>query len=206
MEPVNSYLSFRAAEEDFGAEPGLRESEKDQCDGIPVRAEVAVPGGGCTESGEDHADASADEGMAHWTARSQPCGDVAADDAEDNAIGSGKEQRFVGGVFAERWENTELVEEHVGDERENHDKKKASHDSPNALTEAAGLRSCGWCRRHKRPRAARDGTRRGYRTKKRVARERKIARLPVSPSILLAKTPWTTHRFVVADAACGSAL
>ena len=41
-------------------------------------------------------------------------------------------------------ENPKLVEERVGDERENHDKKKASDDSPNALTEAAGLGSRGW--------------------------------------------------------------
>jgi hypothetical protein len=33
------------------------------------------------------------------------------------------------------------VEERVGDDRENHDEKKPSDYSPNALTEAVGLRS-----------------------------------------------------------------
>jgi len=109
-----------------------------------VRAEVTVPGDDGTESAQDHADASADEGVPHRTVRSQPCGDVAADDAEDNAIGRSKDKGPVGGVLAERRENAELVEERIGDNRENHDKKKASDESPNALTEAAGFRSCGW--------------------------------------------------------------
>jgi hypothetical protein len=129
---------------ELGAEPGLRESKDDQCDGIPVRTEIAVPGDGGTERSEDNADASADESVPHRTVRSQPCGDVATDDAEDNAIGRSKEKRLVGSVFAERWEDLELVEERIGDDRENHDEKKPSDDSPNALTEAAGLRSCGW--------------------------------------------------------------
>ena len=110
-----------------------------------MRAEVAVPGRGGTESGQNNADAPADKSVAHGAVRSQPCSDVATEDAEDNAIGSGKEKRLVGGVFAQAWENAELVEERVGHERENHDKKKASEESPNALTEAAGLRSCCWC-------------------------------------------------------------
>jgi hypothetical protein len=37
------------------------------------------------------------------------------------------------------------VEKRVGDHRENHDKEKASEDSPNALTETARLPSCGCC-------------------------------------------------------------
>ena len=83
----------------------MRESEDDQCDGIPVWAEVAVPGDGGTENAEENADASADQSVAHGTVRSQPCGDVATDNAEDNAIGSGKEKWFVGSVFAQGWEN-----------------------------------------------------------------------------------------------------
>ena len=110
-----------------------------------MRTEVAVPGDSGTNSAQDNADASTDESVAHGAVRSQPCGDVATDDAENNAIGSGKEQRLVGSVFADRWENTELVEERIGDERENHDKKKASEESPNAMTEAAGLGSRSWC-------------------------------------------------------------
>jgi len=104
-----------------------------------------VPGGDGTNSAQHNTDASADESVPHGTVRSQPCGDVATDDAEDSAIDRGKEKRLVGSVFAQAWENAELVEERVGHERENHDKKKASEESPNALTEAAGLRSCCWC-------------------------------------------------------------
>jgi len=130
---------------EFGAEPGLRERQDDQGNGIPVTAKVAVPGGGGTDTPQDNANASPDECVAHGTVRGQPCGDVATDDAEDSSIGSGKEKRLVGNVFAERWENAELVEEHVGDDRENHDKKEPRYDSPNALTEAARLRSCDWC-------------------------------------------------------------
>ena len=137
-----SFLACGATKVEFGAEPRLRESEDDQCDGIPVRTEIAVPGGSGTERSEDNADASADESVPHGTVRSQPCGDVAADDAENNAIGSGEEQRLVRSIFAKRWENAELVEERVGDERQNHDKKKASEESPCTLTEAAGLRGC----------------------------------------------------------------
>jgi hypothetical protein len=85
------------------------------------------------------------QSVAHGTVRSQPCGDVATDNAEDNAIHSGEEKRPVGDVFAQGWENAELVEECVGDERENYDKKKARDESPNTLTETAGRRSCGWC-------------------------------------------------------------
>ena len=112
---------------------------------MPVRAEVVVPGGDGTNSAQHNTDASADESVPHGTVRSQPCGDVATDDAEDSAIDRGKEKRLVGSVFAERWENPELVEERIGGNRENHDKKKASEESPNALTEAAGLGSRGWC-------------------------------------------------------------
>jgi len=111
---------------EFRAEPGLRESEDNQRNRIPVGAKVAVPGGGGTETAQDHANASAEERVAHGTVRSQPGGDVATDDAVDSAIGSRKDKRLVGSVFAERWENAELVKEHVGEERENHDKKKAS--------------------------------------------------------------------------------
>ena len=138
-------MASRAAQEKLGAEPGLRESEDDQCDRIPVRAEVAVPSGNGTQSAKDNADTSANESVAHGTVRSQSCRKEATDDAEDNAIASGEEKRFVGCVFSDRRENAELVEEHVGDDRESHYKKKASEDSPNALTEAAGLCSCGCC-------------------------------------------------------------
>ena len=124
-----SFLVRSAAEVKFGAEPRLRESEDDQRNRIPVRTEVAVPGGGGTESAQDNADASTDESVAHRVARSQPCGDVAADDAENNAIGSGKDQRLVGNVFAKRWENAKLAEERIGDERESYDKKKTSENS-----------------------------------------------------------------------------
>lgn len=110
-----------------------------------MRAEVAIPGNGGTESPQDNADASTDESVAHGVVRSQPCGNVATDDAENNAIGGAKEQGFVGSVFANRRENAELVEEHIHGERENHDKKKASEDCPNTLTEAARWRACGWC-------------------------------------------------------------
>ena len=109
-----------------------------------MRAEVTVPGDDGTESAQGNADASADESVPHRTVRSQSCCDVAADDAEENAIGRGKEEGLVGSVFAERRKNPELVEERVGSDRENHDEKKASDESPNALTEAAGLRGCGW--------------------------------------------------------------
>ena len=109
-----------------------------------MRTEITVPGDGGTESSEDNADASADKSMPHRTMRSQSCGDVATDDTEDNAIGCSKEKRLVGSVFAERWENPELVEERIGDDRENHNEKKPSDDSPNALTEAARLPSCRW--------------------------------------------------------------
>jgi len=89
-----------ALEEEFCAKPGLRKSDDDQCDGVPVRAQVAVPRGDGTESGQNNADASADESVTHGAVGSQPCSDVATDDAEDNSIGRGKEKGLAGSVLA----------------------------------------------------------------------------------------------------------
>jgi hypothetical protein len=135
-------------EVESGAEPRLREGEDDQCDRIPMSAEVAVPSGDGSNGTEDNADATADQRVAHGTVRSKPCGGIATDDAEDSAIGSGEEKRLIGNVLAEGWENAELVKERVGDNGENHDNKKPSEESPDALTEATGLRRCDWRRRH----------------------------------------------------------
>jgi hypothetical protein len=62
--PVRNCLGV--AKEEFGTEPGLGETEDDQRDGIPVRAEVAVPGSGGTESAEENAYASTDTERGAW--------------------------------------------------------------------------------------------------------------------------------------------
>lgn len=123
----------------------MRDSEDDQCDGIPVRPEIAVPRHSRTDDAEDNADASADQGVLHGFIRSQPRGYVATDDPEDHAIRSGKQEWFAGSVPANRRKYGELVQERVSGDRENHNEHEPGEDSPDALTKTARWRSSCRC-------------------------------------------------------------
>jgi len=123
-------------EEEPGTEPRLGQGEQDERDRVPVWSEVLIPGDYGTQNAEEDANASAEERVKHGAIGGEAGGDIAADDAVNDAIESGERERLVGGVLTERRKDAEFVEERVGNDGDDNDKKKSGRNGPCASTEA----------------------------------------------------------------------
>ena len=130
-------------EAEFAAEPGLGECQDNERDGIPTRSKATVPGNGGAEDAEDQANEASDEGMLHGLVGGETSGEVTADNAEDEAIESGEQERTTRCVLAQRGEHTEGVKDDVGGQRKNDDKYNANKQSEN--TSADAVRRDSWC-------------------------------------------------------------
>lgn len=103
-----------------------------------MRAEILVPGDGGAENAERDPDKATDQRVEHGFRRGEARGDVAADDTIDDAVERGEEEGTVGGIFAERREDTEFMEDGVGDDGKKYNKYEARE---NGLGHCA--RDCG---------------------------------------------------------------
>jgi hypothetical protein len=115
------------------------EGQDDQSDGIPVRAEILVPGDGGAENAERLPDEAAEQRVEHGFRRGEARGDVAADDTIDDAIERGEELGTVGGIFTERREGAQFMEEGVGDDGKKYNKDEACAQWPGRCGRDCGV-------------------------------------------------------------------
>jgi len=124
-------------EAEFAAEPGLGERQDNERDGIPMRAKATVPGCCGAENTEGETDEASYEGVLHGLVWGEASGEIATDNAEDEAIESGQQEWTTGRVLAQRRKHTEGMKDDVGGNRKNDDKHKAGEQSENATADAA---------------------------------------------------------------------
>lgn len=116
----------------------MREGQGYEGDGVPVGAEVEVPGGDGSGGGKDEPDGTAEHRVEHGAGRGDAGGEVGSHDAEEGAVSGGEEKRFGGSELAGSGKEAEGVEEGIGSGGGEDDEEEADKERPEAA-EKSGL-------------------------------------------------------------------
>jgi hypothetical protein len=127
-----SWPCAKLNEAEFAAGPGGGQSCEDERERIPVRTEggAAIPRYGRADDAERQTDEAADQSVLHRPIGCDARCDVAARDAEDDAIDGGKQQCSVvaGHRCAPRREDAGCVQQLVSTERDNKDEDETGEN------------------------------------------------------------------------------
>src|SRR5437773_471406 len=124
------------------AQPGARQAGDRDGDRVPERTEPGL--GDCdhytSDTGQEP-DKPENQGVTHPSMGGEPRRDVAARDAEDDAVGRRQEEQRAGHRLAPGWIHLKPVEHLVGAERQDYDRDEPRGDCARAAPRAAAWRA-----------------------------------------------------------------